>query len=796
MRKVKDLFKYFKTFFTVFFLFIFSILHSQSNEKPLTGQDLENQKERVKQLVQFFEYTLNIVGNDTTPTSDKEAVLNTAFLKIFKDSKVQVEDDLDQRSTVTNKNIKSYLQDVDYFFTNAKFNFAIQDISYNTTEKNRPYFKVTLSRHLEGSTLSGDNINNTKKRYIEVNYEPKKKDLKIVSVYSSQISESEELKSWWNQTPEEWKKFLLNKPELPDTISIDNLRSLTQLTKIDISGNTTLQTLSPLSKLENLTELKMSGSTITDLTPLLDLNKLEILDISSTGISSLLPLSYSSKLKELNFSNTQVHSISVLKDLKALEKLYVSGNSMDSLYVINSLKSLNTFAAVNSHLTNVDFLSGLVLLQNVDVSQNDIKSLSFAAGMKQLSELDISSTSITDLSPLQNCLELKILKCNSTNISSVEPLAKLPVLEKVYCDKTSLDRKQIATFVQSKPNTLLVFQSEDQLKWWNALPKEWKFYFKNKMHFNADPDKEQIATFLKITEVDISNTDIDDLSPLRQLLNLKTLKANKTKISYLNPLENSVTLEVLEISNTPVKSLDPLKKLSALKTVKCDGASITDENANQFRSSHPKCTLIYKTNNLTDWWNALPDDWKSAMKEQKGMSALPETEALHKLILSDTLVIKNKNIGNLEPLKLFQGLKFLVLSNTQLQTLKGIDCASSLQSLQCTLCPLSDLGEVGNLHELKVLDCSNTAITKTKQLLDCKKIEILKINGTKVSSLKWLVKMNTLKQLDISNTKVCRLSPLKKIPLLERIACYNTRLSKAQVRRFLKSHEHCAVRYY
>ena len=42
------------------------------------------------------------------------------YTKFFRDEDVQVEDDLiDERETVTNKNVQAYLKDVDFFFKNV-----------------------------------------------------------------------------------------------------------------------------------------------------------------------------------------------------------------------------------------------------------------------------------------------------------------------------------------------------------------------------------------------------------------------------------------------------------------------------------------------------------------------------------------------------------------------------------------------------------------------------------------------------------------------------------------------------
>ena len=85
-----------------------------SDQKMAGGSGNE---EKVKDVVAFFELLLNTLGSNSTSARDKEIVITESYAKIFRDDKVQVEDDLDEnRSVITNKDIVAYLKDVDFFF--------------------------------------------------------------------------------------------------------------------------------------------------------------------------------------------------------------------------------------------------------------------------------------------------------------------------------------------------------------------------------------------------------------------------------------------------------------------------------------------------------------------------------------------------------------------------------------------------------------------------------------------------------------------------------------------------------
>ena len=88
------------------FLLGLSLLFHSS---PVISQDDSQDFDlKIRQVISFFEFTLNTLGDPRTPTSEKEIIINQSFLKFFKDPEVQVEDDLvENREMVTNKNIQS-----------------------------------------------------------------------------------------------------------------------------------------------------------------------------------------------------------------------------------------------------------------------------------------------------------------------------------------------------------------------------------------------------------------------------------------------------------------------------------------------------------------------------------------------------------------------------------------------------------------------------------------------------------------------------------------------------------------
>ncbi|MEJ2005773.1 MAG: hypothetical protein P8X57_12620 [Cyclobacteriaceae bacterium] len=107
------------------------------------AQDKEEQQ--VRDIISFLEYMLNTLGDPETSARDKDVIVNESYAKVFRDSTVQVEDDLDEnRDVITNKDVQAYLKDVEFFFKEAHFELEWQDMEASENEDGQTYYKVSV----------------------------------------------------------------------------------------------------------------------------------------------------------------------------------------------------------------------------------------------------------------------------------------------------------------------------------------------------------------------------------------------------------------------------------------------------------------------------------------------------------------------------------------------------------------------------------------------------------------------------------------------------------------------------
>ncbi|WP_051542158.1 cell wall-binding repeat-containing protein [Clostridium lundense] len=137
-----------------------------------------------------------------------------------------------------------------------------------------------------------------------------------------------------------------------DVSSVSKLEKLTRLEFLDLSNNTSLNGLSNISKLTNLTSLKLSHTRISSLSFLKDLVNLTELDLSKNNIGSVSDLAKLKKLKTLYLNDNTINNIEDLKDLKNLKELNLWKNKIDDVKDLKNLTSLEKLTIDNELLNS------------------------------------------------------------------------------------------------------------------------------------------------------------------------------------------------------------------------------------------------------------------------------------------------------------------------------------------------------------------------------------------------------------------------------------------------------------
>ena len=661
-------------------LFLTSLCADAQTAISFSENDRKEYEVQIRQMINYLQETLNFIGDSKVSAQEKDIIFKESYIKIFRDENVQIEDDLDEnRRTSINKDVQAYLKDIDFFFEDVKFNFEIQDITPQINEKSETFFKVEMIRSLAGRNVIGDTINNSLKRFLEINIDPYKKELKIVSFYTTKPNAKDELFTWWNSMSKEWKDYLgkdffLNDSiemrqinmilgdayTMPvirefvlqdtfmivdkDTMSMDRIGELfghqpDTIVYIDdvVSRwveDTIVTSLNPvyevLRQISKITEVNVSGNkNIDNLDPLAELSELRYLNCSETNVSDVNPIRNLNKIKELDISNTLITDISNLKYANVVQNFKADNIRINDISIVSFFKDLNSLS----------------------VSQTDVSDISFLARCLNLSTLNLSGTKVEDLSPLRD--------------------------------------------------------------------------------------------LLKLYDLDVANTLITDVSALQGLVNLHFLNIEGTQVSDISSLANLDRLNEINFSNTRVVNINALNNLPHLSKIYCDNSLVTKEEADAYKIANPNVLVINESDALAAWWNELPSFWKTLLKDQAMTSIYPTKEELHSIINIRTLKVdhymqdaepirrltnleyidlSNSKIDDLSPLNGLHNLKYLNISNTMVSDLTALASNKNLRELNVENTKVTSLIP---LHEIKTLTkiyADGTDIS-TKEVIELRKIQ-------------------------------------------------------------------------
>jgi len=820
-------------------LFQYQAFSQKEQEPAIDTSSIQNYREQIKRLMGFLEFSLNTLGDPETSTKEKEIIINESYAKAFLSDRVQIEDDLDEnREILTRKDVQAYLKDVDFFFTKVEFNFQIQDIQSLTNPEGMTYFKVTANRNLTGETVEGEQVNNNKIRYIEINLDDEEQVLKIASIYTTKLNEAEELMAWWNKMPQEWKDILgkdyiltdtirlsqvdlqndstlllismvpniVEKEsyiyigedsllvikqdtvfnEVSDTIPVDRgagyraLREIIKLEDLDVNGNMLISDLYPIDQMSSLKSLDVSGTLISDLFPVRNLTKLISLNISVTDIADLDPIRYNTKIRELYLDSTLVRSIEPISGFDSLEILHLSGSSVEDLAPVRTMAKLKEMKMDDAPVRDISPLADLPILENLSISGTRVDSLTALQYMISLKRITFKNTSIADLSALSRLVNLQIIDADMSQISDLTPLVEIPALEKVYCDQTKVTRSTANAFMAGHPGVLVIYESQGLSSWWSGLNLDWQKVFRSYTALDEKPTKEQLHQVTLISKIDITgNNNITSLEPLSILSNLKEILASGTYISDLGPLSELTDLVKLICSGTRISSLVPLASLIRLEEL-----DVSDTQVDSLGGLNGLKNLKVLNIDKTTVGDLVPLKTNPSIRfvycdnTRIGKADIDHFLDLHPecLVIYQTALLKSWWNGLSTSWQ--EALKEHAQTDNP-PTREQLHLLAGLESLDLSgkkdISALEPLVTLSRLEELNLANCGLEDITPLSSL---PRLNKLNLSGNPLTNLTPLSSLPNLKNLDISNTPIEKLDALKTIESLEQLNCSGTQIKK------------------
>lgn len=222
--------------------------------------------------------------------------------------------------------------------------------------------------------------------------------------------------------------------------TLEDLLEMTNLTYINLDGETGIASFEPLRRMAQLKTLSLNRCGLTDaqFSQLSSVIWLQSLSVQTNELTSLSPITAFTSLRTLNAAGNKIKTVPALSRMSGLTDLNLSGNALTSLTFLNGNTSVKTLNISNNLITDLTPLATCPALSSLDAASNLITSAAPLAGCMRIETLNLSHNDITKLDDLQALSSLMNLNVSGTKITSIDPLARLPQLTALNVSDTEI----------------------------------------------------------------------------------------------------------------------------------------------------------------------------------------------------------------------------------------------------------------------------------------------------------------------------------------------------------------------
>lgn len=398
------------------------------------------------------------------------------------------------------------------------------------------------------------------------------------------------------------------------------------------------------------------------------------------------------------------------------------------------LYALNNLSLMDNELTDITPLSRLGGLDILNLSGNRIRDLSALSGLTDLRTLYLDGNPIEDFSPLNGLDNLNTLSLRDIAITQEQLTALSEALPAcaIYSDVEKGEAVDISLGgVTFKSDVSQLDLSNREIRDISALAacKSLRWL---KLGGNRISDLQALMNIPGLELLDLSNNELTDLRPLMGLGRLRSLNAAGNQLTDTLPLGTLSTLTALDLSDNPISDFSGLEKLGSLQSLKLKNTGIVDMDLQYLEGLTMLKGLALEEN------AGLSNEAVSYLK-----SMIPYCTIIH----SD-LVYSAEIGGKTYPSDLTE-LDLSGQNLTDLGEINKLDCLESLKLSQNQLTTVYQLEYCPSRLTLRELDLSYNELTDIAALSALPAVETLDLTGNRVSSLQPLQRLSGLKTLKV-----------------------------------------------
>jgi len=570
-----------------------------------------------------------------------------------------------------------------------------------------------------------------------------------------------------------------------NTNILETIKELATLKELDMtSTKMNGDQLNNFKSLQNINTLILSNNNISNLEPIAILNNITKLDISkNTSFTAFDQLISHSNLVELNISGTGISTLQGIDRLTNLEKLYAS--NMARITDTNGIKSLYATYKHEETKKDIPYLDKIKVLNlnnlGISGSRPSINFNNFKI-LTTLTELHLASndiSSLTNLAKLEN-IEYINLANNKIDSKDIENFIQYETIDgvKVVSEKNTLK----ASKIELQGNEII------DISVFASYPGNIKHLDLSRNHiYNISPLANSKHTFSEALYLQNQNITFGiydkNVAGVDHYIILPTLfKYSQTKGSLV--YSENAKLEYTGVTLNPAYTepsqynviIESTKTKDDILTVEIKGGaasgSILNFKLGTKTGAHVDClieSLLFVDENLD---RAIYEDLMSRyINSIKYLERVPKIININQDVISKvgdfnlqhTASTESTKIKDLTGIENFYNLKTLYLQDNNLSTIKQLSACKLMEYLNLANNPniKDNNSAIESMTKLKTLDLSNTGMTNidsinnlTNILTNSKKsttLTVLNIPGNGLTNIDGLEKIKSLQKLDISN---------------------------------------------
>ena len=336
---------------------------------------------------------------------------------------------------------------------------------------------------------------------------------------------------------------------------------------------------------------------------------------------------------------------------------------------------------------------------------------------------------------------------------------------------------------EKKPNEPMSFSSfADGCRHIDSLSESARHTVKVLLKKAGTDDPEAAQQILSsMTELDLGNNQITDISFLGSLTNLTTLNLCSNRITDISILGSLTNLTTLNLNYNQISDISSLGSLTNLTTLNLEKNRISDisflgslTNLTTLNLEWNQISDISSIGSLTNLttlkldWNRISDisflgSLTNLTTLDLGNTLISDISILGSLTNLTTLILWRTQISDFSFLGSFTNLATLDLGDNKISDISILGSLTNLTELYLGRNQITDFSFLGSLTNLTTLYLDINQITDISFLGSLTNLTTLNLHWNQISDISILGSLTNLTTLDLTNNQISDISSLRSL---------------------------------